>query len=118
MCIRQRGSGLYLFRAPVPRTMSATPHIPQNGDRILIYTPHQLQLVLSGSKTLEVRNKNYRPGRYWLGCHSQIFAMARLGAAFLIGTEREWDRLREQHRRHRAQQQQRQRSLLPRSRSR
>ena len=43
----------------------ATP--PQTGDRILIFKPQWLALVLSGRKTLEVRGIAYKSGSYYLG---------------------------------------------------
>ena len=41
---------------------------PRKGDRILIFKPQWLQLVLSGQKTMECRGAAYKSGKYYLGC--------------------------------------------------
>ena len=50
---------------PLAPSPCATP--PQTGDRILIFKPQWLALVLSGRKTLEVRGVAYKSGSYYLG---------------------------------------------------
>ena len=40
---------------------------PRSGDRILIFKPEWLRLVLAGHKTLEVRAMAYKAGRYYFG---------------------------------------------------
>ena len=49
---------------PLAPSPCATP--PQTGDRILIFKPQWLALVLSGRKTLEVRGVAYTSGSYYL----------------------------------------------------
>ena len=51
--------------SPLAPSPCATP--PQTGDRILIFKPQWLALVLSGRKTLEVRGVAYKSGSYYLG---------------------------------------------------
>ena len=46
---------------------------PNAGDRILIYKPQWLELVLSGQKTLEVRGAAYKSGTYYLGTGGDFF---------------------------------------------
>ena len=40
---------------------------PQAGDRILVFRPQWLSLVLSGQKKVEVRGAAYKSGSYYLG---------------------------------------------------
>ena len=56
-----------------------------------------MDLIASGEKTLEVRGKAYRPGKYFLGYKRQILAVAHLGKPFRITTTDEWRKLRPQH---------------------
>ena len=71
---------------------------PSPGDKILIYRPECLQLVLGGAQTLEIRGRPFRSGTYYLGSQSQIYAQARLGRAFPIHTMRDFARTKHQHR--------------------
>ena len=71
---------------------------PSPGDKILIYRPEYLQLVLAGAKTLEIRGSPDRSGTYYLGCRGQIYAQAKLGRAFPIHTMRDFLRTKHQHR--------------------
>ena len=71
---------------------------PSPGDRILIYRPECLQLVLGGAKTLEIRGRPFRSGVYYLGSRGQIYAQAKLGRAFPIHTMRDFARTKHQHR--------------------
>ena len=71
---------------------------PSPGDKILIFRPECLQLVLGGAKTLEIRGRPFRSGTYYLGCQSQIYAQAKLGRAFPIHTLRDFARTKHQHR--------------------
>ena len=70
---------------------------PSPGDKILIYRPEYLQLVLGGAKTLEIRGRPFRPGVYYLGSRGQIYAQARLGAPYPIHSMRDFVRTRHQH---------------------
>ena len=67
------------------------------GDRILIVKPCWIDLIATGAKTLEVRGKAYRPGKYFLGYKRQILAVAQLGKPFRITTTEQWLALRSQH---------------------
>ena len=55
-------------------------------------------MLLRGQKVFDVRKVNYRPGRYLLGCHGRIYAVATLHRVMVIESQRTWDRLRPQHR--------------------
>ena len=70
---------------------------PSPGDRVLIYRPECLQLVLAGAKTLEIRGVPYKPGKYVLGTRGQIYGQARLGRAYPVHTLRDLARTRHQH---------------------
>ena len=67
------------------------------GGRILIVKPCWIDLIVSGEKTLEVRGKAFRPGKYLLGYQQQILAVAHLGKPFRITTTEQWLTLRSQH---------------------
>ena len=62
---------------------------PVVGDRILALRPEWLALVLAGRKTLEVRSRRLRPGRYFLGCCGYISGHVDMGVA-TRATHREW----------------------------
>ena len=70
---------------------------PENGAKILIFKEAPLQCLLDGRKTLEARGTNYRAGVYWLGCRGVIRGVARLGPGTLVESDRDRERLREQH---------------------
>jgi hypothetical protein len=71
---------------------------PKPGDRILIFKPESLALVLQGKKTMDARKVNYKPGRILLGCDGRIHAVAQLTRAFVVESVRVWERLRQHHR--------------------
>ncbi|MBI24700.1 MAG: hypothetical protein CMN05_14085 [Roseibacillus sp.] len=71
---------------------------PRAGDRIMIFKPESLALVLQGKKTMDARKVNYKPGRYFLGCDGRIFGVASLQRALVVESARTWARLREHHR--------------------
>ena len=64
----------------------------------MIVKPCWMQHILSGEKTIEVRGKAYRPGKYLLGYQQQIFAVAYLGRPFRIATSEQRLPLWPQHR--------------------
>ena len=57
-----------------------------------------MDLIAAGEKTLEVRGKAYRSGKYLLGYQRQIRGAAQLGKPFRIAPTDEWLALRPQHR--------------------
>ena len=48
-------------------------------------------------KTLEARNKKYTAGIYWLGFRGVIHGVAKLGPGTLVESDKDWERLREEH---------------------
>ena len=70
---------------------------PENGANILIFKEAPLQEILSGRKTLEARNKKYTAGIYWLGFRGVIHGVAKLGPGTLVESNKDWERLREEH---------------------
>jgi hypothetical protein len=52
---------------------SSSASAPKPGDRILIFKPQWLQLVLSGQKTMEVRGAAYKSGKYFFGTGGSLF---------------------------------------------
>ena len=71
---------------------------PRPGDRVLIFKPQWLQLILSGEKTLEVRAAPYKSGIYYFGSRGQIYGMAKLGRAYPLHSMRDFERARKMHR--------------------
>lgn len=70
---------------------------PENGAKIMIFKEGPLQDILAGRKTLEARCTNYKAGIYWLGCKGVIHGIARLAPGTLVESDKDWDRLREEH---------------------
>ena len=71
---------------------------PQPADRILILKQPWLDLILQGTKTLEIRSQPLSAGRYWLGHKKMIFGAAQLGQAIPVLSAEQWASLRPQHR--------------------
>ena len=46
---------------------------PQDGDRILVFRPRWLNLLLDKEKDLEIRGRNLSSGPCWLGCRGTIY---------------------------------------------
>ena len=70
---------------------------PQPGDRILVFRPHWLELILRRQKRLEIRGRRLSAGRYWLGCRGTIYGIAVLEPAIPITSAKAWRRLRHRH---------------------
>ena len=84
--------------APALAAMRASADLqPKRGDRILIYRKGIIETILAGKKTLEIRSRNFKAGRYFLGCHGCIHAVAQLGPATRIDTLGDFERLRPSH---------------------
>ena len=64
----------------------------------MILKDHWLNLILGGRKTLEIRGRALKAGKYWLGCRGVNRGEAMLGNAVPIPDEDTWDSLRERHR--------------------
>ena len=80
-----------------PRALSRMATLPQPGDRILVFRPHWLELILRREKRLEIRGRRLSAGRYWLGCRGTIFGLAVLEPAIPITSAKAWRRLRHRH---------------------
>ena len=61
--VRSSSQIVMVLARPSPASASH----PRSGDRILIFKPEWLRLVLSGQKTLEVRAAAYKSGKYYFG---------------------------------------------------
>ena len=70
---------------------------PKRGDKFLVYRKGIIEMILAGEKTLEIRSRRFKAGRYFLGCRSCIHAAARLGPAFRIDNFGDFERLRHSH---------------------
>ena len=69
----------------------------QRGDRILILKERWLDLILSGEKTMEIRSKRLRAGKYYLGYKEKIYGCVSTGVAVPITTVEEWRALYPRH---------------------
>ena len=76
--------------------MVRTAH-PRQEDKILILKQRWMDLILSRRKTLEIRGRALKAGKYWLGCRGVIRGKVVLGEAKHIPDEDTWDSLRESH---------------------
>ena len=71
---------------------------PRLGDRIMLFTPERMELVLANVQTMTARKVRYKPGRYLLGSNGRVRAVALLHRATVVESQRTWDRLRQAHR--------------------
>ena len=71
---------------------------PQDGDRILVFRPRWLNLLLDEEKDLEIRGRNLSSGPCWLGCRGTIYGHCFLVSPILIDSIEAWRGLRHRHR--------------------
>ena len=71
---------------------------PQDGDRILVFRPRWLNLLLDEDKDLEIRGRNLSSGPCWLGCRGTIYGHCFLGSPIVIDSIEAWRGLRHRHR--------------------
>ena len=71
---------------------------PQDGDRILVFRPRWLNLLLDKEKDLEIRGRNLSSGPCWLGCRGTIYGHCFLGSPIVIDSIEAWRGLRHRHR--------------------
>ena len=84
--------------SPAVLAMKTAPKLqPKRGDKILICKKGVIEMILNGKKTLEIRSRRFKAGRYFLGCSSCIHAVAQLGPAIRIDTFGDFERLRHSH---------------------
>ena len=70
---------------------------PEVGGKILVLKRPWLMFILSGDKTMEVRGRALKPGRYYLGHKKLIYGEVVLGQAILFGTDDHWNATRDRH---------------------
>ena len=83
-------------RAPFEATMapklqqmpSLAQHRPGPGDRVLRLTCEWQDLIVAGTKTLEVRRGPTTPGGAWLGWNRRVWARVYIGESVHILTRR------------------------------
>ena len=51
---------------------------PQDGDRILVFRPRWLNLLLDKEKDLEIRGRNLSSGPCWLGCRGTLLSLIHI----------------------------------------
>ena len=71
---------------------------PREGDRIMVFKWHWLQLILSQAKTMEIRGVAFRRGRYFLGCKKNVYGWVEFGDPMRITSVEQWETLRHLHR--------------------
>ena len=67
------------------------------GDRILVLKWHWLQLILSGTKTIEIRGVAFKRGRYFLGFKKNVYGWIEFGDPARIADQKQWVALRHRH---------------------
>ena len=77
-----------------PMSMDAA---PREDDRIMVLKEKWTRHILSGRKTLEIRNRKYRPGLYFIGTSEEIRGVIKLGDATEIRNMKQWRDLVSQH---------------------
>ncbi|OLQ08593.1 hypothetical protein AK812_SmicGene7896 [Symbiodinium microadriaticum] len=82
-------------RQQVPTPAQA---VPAPGDRILRLRRAWLDLILSGTKTAEVRRDATTPGGVWLGCGGRVEAFGLLGLPVRVANFAEFQSRFEEHR--------------------
>ena len=70
---------------------------PELGGKIWVLKRPWLMFILSGYKTMEIRSRALRPGRYYLGHKKLIYGEIVLGQAILIATDEHWNAARDKH---------------------
>lgn len=60
---------------------------PRVGDRIMVVRQPWLNLILEGTKTMELRARKHWPGRVWLGMGGSIYGWATISDAVAISFE-------------------------------
>ena len=70
---------------------------PQPGDRIMVFQEHWLNLILKKKKTMEIRGKAFKAGRYWLGYKGFIRGIALFGNVLPVLDDATWEGYRTQH---------------------
>ena len=81
-----------------PRALNTGMSTPQDGDRILVFRPRWLNLLLDKEKDLEIRGRNLSSGPCWLGCRGTIYGHCFLGSPIVIDSIEVWRGLRHRHR--------------------
>ncbi len=71
---------------------------PQDGDRILVFRPRWVNLLLDKDKDLEIRGRHLSSGPCWLGCRGTIYGHCFLGSPIVIDSIEAWRGLRHRHR--------------------
>ena len=97
-CARCLYGTCYRSSSSMARALALRPTPPRLNDRILVFKPQWLSLILAREKTLEVRGRAYRAGRYYLGSGGVIKAQCHLGHAVHVATLRQFKRLEHGHR--------------------
>ena len=89
-----------LVHQPLP----ASPITPSLGDdrpkvgESFLTLQHQWQdLILAGRKTLEMRDRRLKQGKWFFGYAGQISGYMQLGGGFVVRTDKHWCRLASQH---------------------
>ena len=62
--------------------------VPNLGDTILVLKKKWLRIILSGEKTMEIRNRPLREKRYWLGCKGTIYASIETSKPIKISSKK------------------------------
>ena len=72
-------------------------HMPEIGDRIMVVKEAWLSLILSGTKTMEVRGKPAGTGHTWIAYDGLVYASAEIAECILLSKD-DFEKTRGQHR--------------------
>ena len=85
-----------MFAEPAGPDMLARTQ-PVLGESFLIVKPEWQELIYCGSKTIEVRHRKLKPGRWFMGHKTEINGFVVVGEAFIIRDDAHWKELAHAH---------------------
>ena len=63
---------------------------PTVGGRILVLDKRYFQMILEGTKTLEIRHQCLKSGLWHVGHHGEIYGTLHLGEGFQVMSDKDW----------------------------
>ena len=72
--------------------------LPKQGDKIIMFEEKMMNMILDGTKTMEIRGGAIKQGTYWIGCKKNITGKCKLSRPIHITTNDLWKYLRTKHR--------------------
>lgn len=97
MQARQKAEAQPSLRIKMPAKLIPA-NVPAKGERILVLQPPWMELILGGTKTLEIRHQPLRSGHSLIGTGQRIWGTVELGEPIRITDMTQWKNLESQHR--------------------